>query len=365
MNSLVDVIAFINQQKIANPAWNKAQLQASYIQRFSPTKIRSVFVGKGYAIRFSEARTGSFSNTILSLSALQAYDNSPFVVSVVRDRKVDFLLANSTFLKKISHSSLKLRVDNIKGSFNGTDILTEYEGVSNEPKNFDRLFASHSAFKWDENVDRLVEATNAIVGRDNRFKPSKIQKETILTAPERAATSLRSPIFHKIEDELRKLIEKQRPLILQASALDNVNLRGNTIEQLLTASVNTHGLGDIERKLESGVLLIDIKTKLIDRASAPKAYNIDKLLAFLSEPGSVFAFFMIAVDIQRQIVTSRLLPVLEESILDATVIQHHWAGRSSRGVTQLSGRLVTVNSSYTARVNLAKARSFLERLVAI
>jgi hypothetical protein len=38
---------------------------------------------------------------------------------------------------------------------------------------------------------------------------------------------------------------------------------------------------------------------LLDRASAPKAYNIDKMLMFLAEPGSVLAFFMIGVDIQR------------------------------------------------------------------
>jgi hypothetical protein len=50
-------------------------------------------------MRFSEARTGSFSNTVLSLSALKAYDQNPFVIVVARPDRVDFLLANSTFLK--------------------------------------------------------------------------------------------------------------------------------------------------------------------------------------------------------------------------------------------------------------------------
>jgi len=36
--------------------------------------------------------------------------------------------SNTTFLKKISHSSHELRTDNIKGSFNGSDIMVVYEG---------------------------------------------------------------------------------------------------------------------------------------------------------------------------------------------------------------------------------------------
>src|SRR5262249_9625534 len=160
------------------------------------------YVGDGYAIRFSEARTGAFSNTVLSLSALQIHDARPFVVAVVRPYMLEFLLANSTFLKKISHSSHELRANNIKGSFNGTDILTEYEGIQNAPDNFEQLFALHSAFTWQENVERLVEATNAIAFRDSRFRPTNAQRTAILEAPQRAAAATRSPTYETIENEL-------------------------------------------------------------------------------------------------------------------------------------------------------------------
>jgi len=53
------------------------------------------------------------------------------------------LLANSTLLRKISHSSQQLRVDNIKGSFNGSDIFRELDGITNEPANVERLFDIH------------------------------------------------------------------------------------------------------------------------------------------------------------------------------------------------------------------------------
>ena len=363
---LQSAIEFIRSYKAGNRSANKASIQESFIHRFRPAKMRSVYVGDGYALRLSEARTGSFSNTVLSLSALQAHDVRPLVVVVVRDRSVDFLLANSTFLRKISHGSHKLRINNIKGSFNGTDIVTEYEGVTNAPENFEHLFAQHSAFTWAENVARLVEATNLIVGRDSRFRPTDAERTTLLAAPERAKAALRSRVFQEVAEELRVRVEDRRRLILEAASINNVNLRGNAIEQILTGDLNPHELGDLLRNLDGGRLIIDIKTKLLDRASAPKAYNIDKMLTFLAEPGSVLAFLMVGVSVSAAIVRCRLLPIFDNAILDATGVQHHWAGRVSRGVTQLSGRFGRViEPNYQPTVNVARARSFLERLLAL
>ena len=56
------------------------------------------------------------------------------------------MLANTTFLIKLSHSSQNFTADNIKGSFNGTDIMPEYQGLSNTPENFKALFELHSEF---------------------------------------------------------------------------------------------------------------------------------------------------------------------------------------------------------------------------
>lgn len=366
MANLQGAIEFIREAKRGDSSRNKEAIQAAYRARFGPQKFRSVYVGDGYAFRFSEARTGTFSNTVLSLSALQMHDSRPFVVVVVRAHTVDFLLANSTFLKKISHSSLQLRSDNIKGSFNGTDIMTEYEGLANRPENFDQLFALHSAFTWQENVDRLVEATTAIVGRDSRFRPSDAQRAILLAAPERAAAAIASPAFREVERELRETIASRQQAIVKAAQVDNVNLRGNAIEQIVTGATNRHDLGDLIKEVDGGALIIDIKTKLADRASAPKAYNVDKMLAFLARPGSVLAFLMLVVDTRSGTLSARLLPVLESSILDATGVQHHWAGRVSRGVTQLSGQFGRgAASDYRPKVDLARARAFLLELLAL
>ncbi len=360
MAELRDAIRFITETKARNPLADKAQIQQTYVERFAPLRTRSLFIGKGYSMRFSETQGASFSNTVLSLSALRDVDDRPVVVCVVSPMSVRFLLANSTFLNKISHSSHHLRLDNVKGSFNGTDILTNYAGIANSPENFEQLFAMHTAFTWTENLERLVEATTAIVARNQRFNPTAEQRAIILAAPERAATALSLPRFAEVEEELRRTVRQREAQILEVAAVENVNLRGNRIERLVTGGANQHDLGDLRRALEDGELRVDVKTKLADRASAPKAYNIDKMLTFLAQKGSVFAFLVIRVDTRTRTVIARLVPVLDKVLLAATAVQHHWAGRGSRGVTQLSGQFDAVLASrYTPTIDALRAKTFL------
>lgn len=365
MRALYESIQFINDFKLANPDADKSAVQGAWVAWASPEKMRSVFVGSGFAIRFSEAKTGAFSNTVLSLSALAKHDMLPFVVAIVRSSSVDFLLANATFLKKVSHSSQQLRVDNVKGSFNGTDIMTAFEGTPNAPARFDDLFALHSAFSWEENLERLVEATNEIVARNIRFQPSKDEQALILGAASRFANAAASPEFAEAEHDLAARMAAAKADILAAAQIDNVNIRGNTIEQLITGEGNAHELGDVVLPLGAGgELVIDVKTKLLDRASAPKAYNVDKVLRLLVKPGSVLAFFMIGVDTARGEVSGRLLTVLDDALRNSTVVQHHWAGRGSRGVTQLSGKFgEALSADYRPSINDEQAQSFLRSLL--
>lgn len=133
---LQSLIEFIEKNNGIN---NKKQLSDLVIQEFSCVKDRSVFYTDFFAIRFSQAKTSNLGNTILSLSALQKYDHLPFIVCVVTPSKNYLFLSNTTFLSKISHSSQQLRVDNIKGSFNGTDIIREVDNIKNSPENFPLL----------------------------------------------------------------------------------------------------------------------------------------------------------------------------------------------------------------------------------
>ena len=142
-----------------NPQISKDELSNAVAARFLLRKTRSVFAGDAFAVRFSAVQGGGFPNTVLGLSVLQKYDARPFVICILRPAAVEFLLANSTFLNKVSHSSHTLRVDNIRGNFLGSDIATTLEGIHNRPENFERLFALHQSRSWEENLVRLVKAT--------------------------------------------------------------------------------------------------------------------------------------------------------------------------------------------------------------
>jgi len=172
---LLSTIALLGDLKKAQRDANKAQLEENLLEKALFRKERSVYVGSGYAMRFSEANKGSFSNVVLSLSALQKYDVNPLVISIVRPERLDFVLANATFLRRISHSSHNLRMDNIRGSFLGHDIIGDYEGILNRPDHFDELMAIHAEFTWEENVERLVELPTPL----SREEPDSNQPEVI------------------------------------------------------------------------------------------------------------------------------------------------------------------------------------------
>lgn len=118
------VNAFVRDVCENAPTGSKESL-INYITSYYPLTLdRKVYYCRYFAVRFSYSKNGAFSNTVLSLSALQKYDKIPFFVVLVRGNGGNLIyLANSTFISKISHSSKELTMCNIKGSFNGSDIM--------------------------------------------------------------------------------------------------------------------------------------------------------------------------------------------------------------------------------------------------
>ena len=350
---------------------------------FSLIKDRSVFYCRDFAIRFCTANNRSFSNTVLSLSALQKYDRIPFVVCLVTPEQNYLMLANTTFLRKISHSSQELRVDNIKGSFNGSDIMREFEGVDNEPANFEYLFTSHENYTFAENLERLVEATNNIQPTGKRFMPTAQQVSCIMRSVERAQDFLRSPDYDVLNDDLQARVNAVASEIAIAAFIDNVNLRGRIIEYLITSADDLRNvlidalhtgrplpeiytadeLGDYERNFEDFDTETDIKTKVLFLSSNPKGYNIDKLLSFLATEKSVYLIYVVAIDEHRHIST-RLCSMYNRQILDGTRIIKHWAGRNSRGVTQYDGSaLESTIFEFDCTINANAAERFIKTCI--
>jgi len=374
---------FVSFIKSADGIADKRALIGRVQRSFGLIKDGSVYYGKDFAVRFCHAKSKGFGNTVLSLSKLQKYDKLPFIICIVTAETNHLMLANTTFLKKISHSSQELRVDNIRGSFNGTDIMREFEGISNEPANFEFLFTSHENYTFEENLERLVEATNNINPTGKRFCPTEDQISCIMHSVERAVSFLSSHEYDILNQDLQERVNAVDTEIAIAALIDNVNLRGRIIEHLITSPEDLRAavidalhsgsplpefftadkLGDYERKFDDYSTVTDIKTKVLFLSSNPKGYNIDKMLSFLSEEKSVYLIYIVAIDENKKIST-RLCSMYNRQILDGTRIIRHWAGRNSRGVTQYDGTaLEDTVFNFDSSIDIAAAKSFIERCI--
>lgn len=366
---------------------DKAKLAKLTADSFQLTKDRSVYYCQNFAIRFSSSASHSFANTVLSLSNLQKIDERPFVVCLVTPSYNYTYLANTTFLKKVSHSSQELRENNIRGSFNGSDIMREFEGIINSPENIERLFNIHSGLGFDGNLTRLVEATNNISPSGKKFEANEIQLQQILRAPARAINFVESQDAQTLKYELDTKVEKFKNEILLAALIENVNVRGRIIEYLIAGEddrlrqeiINalqkrTNGipqfktensLGDYTREFKEFFTETDVKTKIMILDSNPKAYNLDKVLEFLSSERSVFMFYFVGVE-PGKIVNTVLVSMFQDRLLSSTILLRHWAGRNSRGVSQFEGKTISkLVLSPESSINEEKSVRFLQGVLAL
>lgn len=379
MEDLVDFIA--QRDGIAD----KSRLSTLVEQAFGLRKEGKVFFGRWFAIRFCSAKK-NFSNTVLALSVLQKYDDLPFIVCLVTPKRNHLFLANTTFLKKVSHSSQELRKDNVRGSFNGSDIMRDFEGVENTPEHFEFLFNAHENYTFEENLDRLVEATNHIAPIGKRFVPSPSQTQCIYDSVRRAVAFMDSSAYTKLNQDLNDRVRAVQSSIAIASSIDNVNQRGRVIEYLITAEdddvkatliarlcngeplpeiYTADQLGDYSRTFPKYRTETDIKTKVLCRCSNPKGYNVDKLLAFLAEEDSVYLVYIVAID-ENGGVQTRLCTIFNRQLLSSTRIIRHCAGRNSRGATLYDGRaLEEIIEDFDPAIDQEAALEFLQACIGV
>lgn len=386
MNPIVNSFwDFIEKSKKVN---NKDILINNCVKRFSLIKDRSVYHCDYFAVRFSYSKNGSFSNVVLSLSSLEKYDTIPFFsVLVIGNADNVVYLANTTFLSKISHSSQELTMTNIRGSFLGSNIIKEYDGIKNVPANFEILFALHQGLSWSDNLQRLVEASSKIKPISTRFDPDQAQLNNIYHSVDRAKRFLKSDDYATLLCDLNQRCEEVKLSILAAAHIENVNIRGRLIEALITASPDErlrilsdlshieqslptydtrNGLSDYTRHFDSSDTYTDIKTKIVYLNSNPKMYNIDKFLQCMAEEKSVFLFFFIAID-EKGIPNTALCTVFHPLLLQSVHLQQHWAGRSTRGTAQASGdainKILNSNSDYHKAIDTDLANNYIACLL--
>lgn len=362
MNQFVhDFVRIIENNKEVN---TKEEMIDIVCRKFAMVKDgRAVYHSDFFAVVFCYSKNNSFSNVVLSLSKLEKYDHIPcFVVLVKKGLDNVIYLINTTFLNKISHSSNDLRVDNIRGSLLGSNIRKELVeiGKRNQPSDFDDLFSYHQGFTWKENIERLVESTNNIKPNKKKAVLDEDEREILLKAPSRAIEFVTSEDYNTLLDDLRNRCEEVKDAILVASHIDNVNIRGRLIEVLITSNQEERNrllcnlgqvehllptydtkndIGDYVRTFEKSDSYTDIKTKVLYLDSNPKAYNIDKFLKCMGKDKSVFMFFFVGID-ELGIVNTVLASVFHDKLQKTTLLQHHWAGKGTRGVAQFNGKTI-------------------------
>ena len=382
MNQLVhDFVRLVENNKEIN---TKEEMIEVVCQNFTMVNDgRAIYHTDFFAVVFCYSKNNSFSNTVLSLSKLEKYDHIPcFVVLVKKDFDNVIYMINTTFLDKISHSSKKLRIDNIRGSLLGSNIRKEIVEIAkrNQPADFDDLFSYHQGFTWQENIERLVESTNNIKPNKEKAVLNDNEKKNLLKAPSRAICFVNSEDYNILLDDLRNRCEEVKEAILVASHIDNVNIRGRLIEVLITSNPDERNkllrnlgeiehllptydtkndLGDYVRTFEKSDSYTDIKTKVLYLDSNPKAYNVDKFLKCMGKDKSVFMFFFVGID-ETGIVNTVLASVFHNKLQKTTLLQHHWAGKGTRGAAQFNGK--TINEllrEFINQINEEDSQRFL------
>lgn len=382
-NKFQELLQFIIK---LNGIGSKEKLAETVKEKFNLTVDRKIYYCSDFAIRFSQSDKRAMSNTILSLSALQKYDKIPVISCSVLPHENYMLLCNTTCLKKISHSSQQLRIDNIKGSFNHSDILKNISGIENIPQNFQEIFAMHSAFTFEENLMRLVESTNGIVAHGHRFGLTNEKEQILFTAPLRAKKFISSKFYELLNDDLSDRVAKVKNEIAIAAFIENVNTRGNIIEYLITNDggttkdllidalihdkpippiKNANDLGDYNIDYGDYETKTDIKTKVLYLHSNPKAYNIDKILEFLSTEKSVYLLYFVGINQSKEI-TTFLCPIFNSQLMKSTRFIGHWAGRNSRGVAQFNGEEISkIIQNKCIDIDLEQAKRFINQMISL
>ena len=227
--------------------------------------------------------------------------------------------------------------------------------------NIKSLFAIHSEIGFEGNLVRLVEATNNISPSGSKYIINDVSKTNIFNSVSRAVTFNNSKYLAELKNDLDNRVKKYENEIMIASHIENVNIRGRIIEYLIAIDDGTlkaqliseindeysklpqfktdNTLGDYRKVFENHITETDVKTKIMILNSNPKAYNIDKFLEFLSGENTVFLFYFIGIDATK-IVNQVLVSVFQQDLLQSTITLKHWAGRNSRGVTQLIGATI-------------------------
>lgn len=329
------------------------------IQIFNLNKDRTTYYNNEFAVVFSfTSNINHYSNVIISLNKIKKYDNIPFFNAVITNNENHLFLINSSFIKKISHSSKNLSLTHICGSILGTDII-KTENIED--------YNEHLQNTWENNFIRIYNNTKNIVPKYSKKIFDKNEINNIFQSIDYAENFYKNSYFtiQSQLDEQLKFINNNYNTILSKIKNKDSNTRGKIIQEIfITQSLDplfntfysSNGLDDY--KIDN--YYIDIKTHFEGNPSNPKLYNIDKLLSFYSNnPSKIFCIYIICLN--DKCATGLLYSVYDENILNNILITNAWSGINSRGTTQI--KINNIINNKIKNINTEQAKLFLEEII--
>ena len=90
------------------------------------------------------------------------------------------------------------------------------------------------------------------------------------------------------------------------------------------------------------------------------------MLKALSAGNVICVFCFLGIDLIGKQINVSIVSIFDELILKLTRVQFHWAGRNSRGTTQLTGDFCYVFSpTFKESINVPQAKQFIQQLISI
>ncbi len=88
------------------------------------------------------------------------------------------------------------------------------------------------------------------------------------------------------------------------------------------------------------------------------------MLSFLASDNSVFMFYFVGIDFDK-VLNAVLVSMFHDKVLENTILIKHWAGRNSRGVSQLNDSKIKelFTDANSTHISLEKSVKFLESLI--
>ncbi|MBL7983187.1 MAG: hypothetical protein JNL52_15405 [Flavobacteriales bacterium] len=282
----------------------------------------------------------SNSNTVTSLKNILKHDDVPFIAVFLDRAAVRFMLANSSLVKKASHSSQGITHQRIKGSINGGDILHALGDTPNDREHIEQLFAQHEMEDHSEHRERIVEATLAIKGRASSAAPDWELVERNLSA---GSELLDNATLEEIRAKLFTRVEQMKEAILACASHTTPKAFGDCVERMILGADPAHALGDIH--FADGRIAVDIKARKAGVPSSPKAVNVQKLVDHLSKGPGATLYFMVTVDVASGTLSCNLIQMLHTDLLPHYWHDVRWSGRDSLGTLSFKGDLSSVLSA--------------------